>query len=103
MDMPLIGTGAVEYGKCPKISNILFHMFLAFSFLFIQLFIKILSGMVNSVDPDQTAPLGAVWSESALLVYAISLDTLVYEILGHLPYHVYPVLLWYASNAYFLN
>ena len=23
-------------------------------------------GMTNSVDPDQTAPLGAVWSESAL-------------------------------------
>ena len=23
-------------------------------------------GIANSVDPDQTAPLGAVWSESAL-------------------------------------
>ena len=23
-------------------------------------------GMANSVDPDQTAPLGAVWSRSAL-------------------------------------
>ena len=23
-------------------------------------------GMGNSVDPDQTAPLGSVWSESAL-------------------------------------
>ena len=23
-------------------------------------------GIVNSEDPDQTAPLGAVWSESAL-------------------------------------
>ena len=23
-------------------------------------------GMANSVDPDQTAPVGAVWSESAL-------------------------------------
>ena len=23
-------------------------------------------GMANSVDPDQTAPLGAVWSKSAL-------------------------------------
>ena len=24
------------------------------------------AGIVNSVDPDQTAPLGAVWSGSAL-------------------------------------
>ena len=24
------------------------------------------AGIANSVDPDQTAPLGAVWSESAL-------------------------------------
>ena len=27
-------------------------------------------GMANSVDPDQTAPLGAVWSESALFAQA---------------------------------
>ena len=27
-------------------------------------------GMANSVDPDQTAPLGAVWSGSALFVQA---------------------------------
>ena len=27
--------------------------------------------MVNSVDPDQTAPLGAFWLESALFAYAI--------------------------------
>ena len=26
--------------------------------------------MVNSVDPDQTAPLGAVWSGSALFAQA---------------------------------
>ena len=26
-------------------------------------------GMANSVDPDQTAPLGAVWSGSALFAY----------------------------------
>ena len=29
-------------------------------FFFMQLFLKILSGMANSVDPDQTAPEGAV-------------------------------------------
>ena len=28
--------------------------------LFIKLFLKMLSGMANSADPDQTAPSGAV-------------------------------------------
>ena len=32
----------------------------AYILLFVQLFLKIYSGMVNSVDPDQTAPSGAV-------------------------------------------
>ena len=41
--------------------------------------------MANSVDLDQTAPSGAVWSESALFAYAILSETLVLEILGHLP------------------
>ena len=40
--------------------------------------------MANSVDPDQTAPEGAVWSGSALFAFAILLDTKMYEILGHL-------------------
>ena len=52
-----------------------------------QLFLKLLSGNANSVDPDQTAPSGAVWSGSALFAYAILLATLVYEILGHLSYY----------------
>ena len=43
--------------------------------------------MANSVDPDQTAPEGAVWSGSALFAYIILSETLVFEILGHLPYH----------------
>ena len=51
-----------------------------------QLFLKTLNGMANSVDPDQTAPEGAVWSGSALFAYAIFSATLVYENLGHLPY-----------------
>ena len=49
-----------KYSKCPKISNTLFHTFLAQILLFMQLFLKIPSGMANSVDPDQTAPSGAV-------------------------------------------
>ena len=40
--------------------------------------------MANSVDSDQTAPEGAVWSGSALSAYVILSDTLVYESLGHL-------------------
>ena len=54
--------------------------------IFMQLFLKILSGMANSVDPDQTAPSGAVWSGSALFAYVILSDTLVFKILGHLLY-----------------
>ena len=42
--------------------------------------------MANSLDPDQTAPSLAVRSGSALFACAILSDTLVYEILGHLPY-----------------
>ena len=41
--------------------------------------------MANSVDPDQTDPSGAVWSGSAQFAYVILSDTLVFEILGHLP------------------
>ena len=33
---------------------------LAVLLLLVRLFLKILSGMANSVDPDQTAPAGAV-------------------------------------------
>ena len=42
--------------------------------------------MANDEDTDQTAPLGAVWSGSALFAYGILSDTSVFEILGHLPY-----------------
>ena len=45
--------------------------------------------MANSEDPDQTAPSGAVWSGSALFAYVILSDTLVFEILGHLPYRYF--------------
>ena len=47
--------------------------------------------IANCVDPDQTAPSGAVWSGSAQFAYVILLETLMYEILKHLPYpqHVF--------------
>ena len=41
--------------------------------------------MANSVDPDQTAPLGAVWSGSARFAQAY-----LYENLGSLRYTVCP-------------
>ena len=41
------------------------------------------NGMANSVDPDQTAPLGAVWSGSALFA-----QTYLSENLGKLRYPV---------------
>ena len=41
-----------------------------------MLFLKILSEIANSEDPDQTAPPGAVWSGSALFAYAILLTHL---------------------------
>ena len=53
--------------------------------LLMQLFLKILSAIANSKDPDQTAPSGAVRPGSARFAYVILSETLVYEILGHLP------------------
>ena len=52
--------------------------------------------MANSVDPDQTAPEGAVLSGSALFAYAILLEILAYKFLGHLPYIIssYDFSLW---------
>ena len=42
-----------------------------------QLFLKMLSGMTDSVDPDQTAPAEAVWSGSALSAHGNLSETLV--------------------------
>ena len=42
--------------------------------------------MVNCVDTDQTAALGAVWSGFTLFAYEILSDTLVCKISGHDPY-----------------
>ena len=65
--------------------------------LFYTVLLKILSGMANSVHPDQTTPS----SGSALFAYTILLETLVYEILGHLPYLVTAQpSAYYRSNTY---
>ena len=91
-----------------EISNTLFNTFLSkFSFLYVhwkmshimpllsgafvmQLFLKILSGMANSIDHDQTAPSGAVWSWSTLFAYVILSETVLYQILGHLSHNKSP-------------
>ena len=52
-----------------------------------QLFLKILSGIANNVDPNQTAPTG-----SALFEYAILSETLVFEILGQSALFEYAIL-----------
>ena len=38
-------------------------------------------GIANSVDPDQTAPLGAVWSGSALFAHTCLSENLRYVII----------------------
>ena len=47
------------YGKYPKFSNTFFHIFFGVNFVFMQFFLKMLSKMANSIDPDQTDPSGA--------------------------------------------
>ena len=60
--------------------------------------LKALNSAATSVDPDQTAPLGAVWSGSALFMYAILSETLIYKNLGHLSYSRY-LDLWISDVA----
>ena len=43
----------VDYGKCPK--TFFSIPFCKEIFLFMQLFLAMLNGIVNSVDPDHTA------------------------------------------------
>ena len=53
-------------------------------FFFKYLFHKILSEMAKNVDPDQTAPSGAVWSWTTLFAYTVFSEKIVYKILGQL-------------------
>ena len=48
----------MRYGKCPKISSTKVSDEIAYA---------------NSVDPDQTAPEGAVWSGSTLFAIPLSI------------------------------
>ena len=43
--------------KCPEILNIYYGLNFVVVFFFMQLFLKVLSGMANNEDPDQTAVL----------------------------------------------
>ena len=53
-------------------------------------------GMANSVDPDQTAPLGAVWSGSALFAQAY-----LSENLGSLRYDkLCNIQSWFSDHLY---
>ena len=52
--------------------------------------------MANSVDPDQTAPEGAVWSRSTLFAYVILSDALLFEFLGYLLYNDYKADRYYS-------
>ena len=46
-----------------------------------QLFLKIISGMANSVEPNQTASLRTVRTGSAVFAYAILSESSVYKFL----------------------
>ena len=46
--------------NAPYLIMMIINTFLAKILLFTKLFLKTLNGMANSVDPDQTAPSGAV-------------------------------------------
>ena len=49
-------------------------------------------GMANSVDPDQTAPLGAVWSGSALFAQAYLSENLGSLWYCHYLLNIHPVM-----------
>ena len=58
----------LEYGKCSKISNTFLFLFSNKMLIFRAGIHKMLVGIANREDPDQTASSEAVWSWSALFV-----------------------------------
>ena len=57
-----------------------------FLYFFMHLFHKMLGGIANSVDPDQTAR--TVWSGYLLFAYDILSENLLYKILGQFSYYI---------------
>ena len=47
-----------------------------------QLFLEIFSGVANTVDPNQTATSGVIWSGFAVFAYAILSDTWTFTVLN---------------------
>ena len=62
-----------------KFQTLYSTLFLTKILLFMHLCLKIFSGIANSVDPDQTAPEGALWSGFTLFAYVILSEALMYE------------------------
>ena len=97
-----------KYSKCPK------NLYTKLSYIMAH---------ANSADPDQTAPLGAVWSGSTLFAIPSSIlrnywikskmQAKVFEILEHLPYSKlqmdyfsakkYWYFIYFSTNKYALD
>ena len=73
------------YSNCSKISNTFLFLFSNKMLVFRAGIHIMLLRIANREDPDQTALSEAVWSGSALFVYAFFGRQLVFEILEHLP------------------
>ena len=78
--MARVKVTAVNVLKLQKFYSALFGFkFDSLNLIFTQLFLKMLSGMAKSVNPDQTAPS----SDLGLFVYDILSETLEYKHLGY--------------------
>ena len=64
----------LDYGKCSKISNTSLFLFSNNMLFFSAGIHKMLVRITNREDPDQSASLETVRSESALFVYAFFAD-----------------------------
>ena len=86
--IPSVSFGSMHYRKFPKYSDTQKICCNHSKIWTMWLYHRVMSpndadGMANSVDPDQTAPLGAVWSGSALFAQAY-----LSENLGSLQYSI---------------
>ena len=83
------------YGKCPNFLNTLFRIFLVQSLLFMQLFPKIPSEMALK---EQSS---LIWVY--MFANAILSATLVYKILGHLPFCFQKCYISFFGSLYTCN